>query len=72
MTSIYILVQTVSGGRLPLFNSLKYRIVLSAEYQGLWFAKGHHFDIHTREVSELASQATFVVSPGSSSSKGAA
>lgn len=59
--------------RLSLFNSLKYRIVLSAEYQRLWFAKGHHFDIHTREVSELMSQATFFVSPGSSdSSKGVA
>jgi hypothetical protein len=54
--------------RLSLFNSLKYRIILSAEHQGLWFAKGHHFDIHTREVSDLASQATFIVSPGVSGS----
>jgi hypothetical protein len=59
--------------RLSLFNSLKYRIILSTEYQGLWFAKGHHFDIHTREVSELASQPTFIVgSVPSGSSKGAA
>lgn len=47
--------------RLSLFNSLKYKIVLSAEYQGLWFAKGHHFDIHSKEVSELAAQAEFIV-----------
>lgn len=58
--------------RLSLFNSLKYKIVLSAEYDGLWFAKGHHFDIHSREVSELMAQPTFVVGSGSgSSSRGA-
>src|SRR6266536_185534 len=51
--------------RLSLFNSLKYKIVLTAEYDGLWFAKGHHFDIPTREVSELMSQPTFVVGSGS-------
>ena len=49
--------------RLSLFNSLKYKVVLSHEYQGLWFAKGHHFDVHSREVTELTSQATFIVSP---------
>lgn len=58
--------------RLSLFNCLKYKIVLSTEYRGLWFAKGHHFDIHTREVSELQPQATFVVTPAGGSSKGAA
>jgi|SRR5271157_16802 len=39
---------------LSLFNSLRYRIVLSSDYDGLWFAKGHHFDILSRKVSELA------------------
>ncbi|MGB7555854.1 MAG: hypothetical protein WBM04_15895 [Candidatus Korobacteraceae bacterium] len=39
---------------LSLFNSLRYRIVLSSGYSGLWFAKGHHFDIASGEVSELA------------------
>jgi hypothetical protein len=58
--------------RLSLFNSLKYTIVLSSEHQGLWFAKGHHFDIHTREVSELASGPTLIVNALSGSSKGAA
>lgn len=47
--------------RLSLFNSLKYKVILSREYEGLWFAKGHHFDIHMKEVSELASQPTFVI-----------
>jgi hypothetical protein len=55
--------------RLSLFNSLKYKVVLSHEYQGLWFAKGHHFDVHTREVSELTSQATFIVSPATEASQ---
>jgi hypothetical protein len=56
--------------RLSLFNSLKYRVILSADYDGLWFAKGHHFDVHTREVTELASEATFIVSPASAAQTG--
>src|SRR5260370_23623369 len=47
--------------QLSLFNSLKYRIVVCANYDGIWFAKGHHFDVQTWEVSELAS--TQVVQP---------
>jgi hypothetical protein len=47
--------------QLSLFNSLKYRIVLSGNYDGIWFAKGHHFDVQRWEVSELAS--TPVVPP---------
>ena len=46
--------------RLSLFNSLKYRILLSSSHSGVWFAKGHHFDIHSREVSELSPEARFV------------
>jgi hypothetical protein len=55
--------------RLSLFNSLKYRIILSADYDGLWFAKGHHFDVHSREVTELTSQATFIISPATEASQ---
>jgi len=40
--------------RLSLFNSLKYRIVLSYDYRGIWFAKGHHFDVQSRKCTELA------------------
>jgi hypothetical protein len=47
--------------RLSLFNSLKYRILLSESYHGIWFAKGHHFDIQSRECTELAS--THIVQP---------
>ena len=39
--------------QLALFNSLKYRIVLSESYSGVWFAKGLHFDIEERSVTEL-------------------
>jgi hypothetical protein len=40
--------------RLSLFNSLKYRIVLSHSYVGIWFAKGHHFNVLSNECAELA------------------
>jgi hypothetical protein len=49
--------------RLALFNSLKYRIILAPNYGGLWFAKGHHFDIETRECTELF-QSRFVQAVG--------
>jgi len=47
--------------RLALFNGLSYRIPLSRSYGGIWFAKGHHFDIRSGEISELAS--TQIVRP---------
>lgn len=41
-------------GQLALFNALQYTIVLAAAYSGLWLApKGHHFDIHSRQIREL-------------------
>lgn len=39
--------------RLALFNSFQYRIILASDYGGPWFAKGHHFDVHSKECTEL-------------------
>jgi hypothetical protein len=39
--------------RLSLFNGIHYRIVLAQQTSGIWFAKGHHFDLKSRKVSEL-------------------
>ena len=47
--------------RPALFNSLRYTIVLAPAYSGLWFVKGHHFDIHSRQVREL--RALIPISP---------
>jgi hypothetical protein len=49
--------------RLALFNSLKYRIILAPNYGGLWFARGHHFDIEARKCTELI-QSQFVQAVG--------
>ena len=38
---------------LTLFNTMRYRVILAPAYSGLWFAKGHHFDIHSRRIREL-------------------
>lgn len=40
--------------RLALFNSFQYRIILASNYGGIWFAKGHHFDVRSKECTELA------------------
>ena len=39
--------------QLSLFNSFRYRVVLASSHSGIWFAKGHHFDLESRKVSEL-------------------
>jgi hypothetical protein len=36
--------------QLALFNSVRYRIILAPAYAGLWFAKGHVFDIRSRTI----------------------
>jgi hypothetical protein len=38
---------------LSLFNSVRYRIILAPAYNGLWFAKGHVFEIRSRTIREL-------------------
>lgn len=40
-------------GQLTLFNALRYTIVLAPAYSWLWFVKGHHFDIHSRQIRKL-------------------
>lgn len=40
---------------LALFNSIRYRVVLSHGYDGIWFPLGigHHFDVAKRKISRL-------------------
>lgn len=39
--------------QVALFNSITYRIPMCRDYLGHRFKRGHHFDVQTREVSEL-------------------
>jgi hypothetical protein len=39
--------------QVALFNSFHYRIPMCRDYLGHRFTRGHHFDAHTREVSEM-------------------
>jgi hypothetical protein len=39
--------------QLALFNTIPYRIPMTREYMGHRYGKGHHFNLHTWEVSEL-------------------
>jgi hypothetical protein len=39
--------------QVALFNSIPYRIPMCRDYQGDWFAKGHHFDTQNWKVSEM-------------------
>ena len=48
--------------QLSLFNSFRYRIVLAPSHSGIYFAKGHHFDLASRGVSELLATQSSVVS----------
>lgn len=43
----------VVEAQVALFNSIPYRIPMSRDYRGEWFAKGHHFHIEDWTVSEL-------------------
>jgi len=42
-------------GRVTLFNTVRYSIVLSHKYVGLWFplGTGHHFDVTGKKISKL-------------------
>ena len=42
--------------QVALFNSIPYQIPLCRDYTGEWFAKGYHFNIDNRKVSELQVQ----------------
>lgn len=46
-------VRHTSEVRLSLFNGIRYRVVLALQTSGVWFTKGHHFDLESRKVSEL-------------------
>jgi HNH endonuclease len=39
--------------QVALFNSIHYRIPMCRDYLGHRFTRGHHFDVHSREVSEM-------------------
>jgi hypothetical protein len=39
--------------QLALFNSVPYKIPITREYIGHHYVRGHHFDLETREVTEL-------------------
>jgi hypothetical protein len=39
--------------QVTLFNSIPYQIPMCRDYQGDWFAKGHHFDTRDWRVSEM-------------------
>lgn len=39
--------------QLALFNSIPYKIPMTREYMGHHYLRGYHFDLKTREVSEL-------------------
>jgi hypothetical protein len=39
--------------QVALFNSIHYRIPMCRDYLGHRFTRGHHFDVHTSEASEL-------------------
>jgi HNH endonuclease len=39
--------------QLALFNTIPYRIPMTVDYTGHRYGKGHHFNLHTWEVSEL-------------------
>jgi hypothetical protein len=56
-------------GKLALFNSLRYKVVLCPSYSGIWIeiSRGHHFDIHSRTVEELS--ATRLIQPVVSKSR---
>jgi len=42
-------------GRVTLFNTVRYSVVLSRRYVGLWFLLGigHHFDVAGKKISKL-------------------
>jgi len=39
--------------QVTLFNSIPYQIPMCRDYQGDWFAKGHHFDTRDWRISEM-------------------
>jgi hypothetical protein len=53
-------VRHTSEVRLSLFNGIRYRIVLAWDTSGVWFAKGHHFDLESWKVSELGTMVEII------------